>query len=213
MKISANTANARRAHIQTLLYLGKEPKLKVLEKKVAATRVCAQEAHWIRKHRSQYLLNCAPAGGGVKARPMTVYALCDPRDGKIFYVGVATNATVRFKQHLKDALKINALVDRVERHRLRWTRPERELIYGGADIQLTAKALGRSVAAVRSHLNLSISSTGFASTYIIEDLRAARNMRRVGKLKTPPSIVFHDAPPSIYAKKVTRDLLAFAKSL
>jgi hypothetical protein len=213
MKIKTNIANAKRAHIQTLLYLGLKPDLKVLEADVPGAQACEREAHWIRTHRSQYLLNSTDGGEGVRGNPVTVYALCDPRSGQVFYVGIAADAVLRFKQHIDDALTINAIIDRAERHRERWTIAERELIYSGADTKATARALGRTVEAVRSHFSLSISSTGFASTFVIEALQAASNMHEAGKLKRPPSVGFYSEESVSNAHEVHADLLAFAKSL
>ena len=162
MKIKANTANAKRAHIQTLLYLGLKPDLKVLEADVPAAQAREREAHWIGELDSPYLLNSTAGGEGIRDKPVTVYALCDPRSGQVFYVGIALDAAARFKQHMDDALAINAIIDREEQHRQRWRLAERELVYSGADGEVTARALGRTVEAVRSHESLSISSTGFA---------------------------------------------------
>ena len=151
MKIKANTANAKRAHIQTLLYLDLKPELKVLEADVPAEQACERETHWIQAHHSPYLLNSTDGGEGIRGNPVTVYALCDPRDGKVFYIGIATDPEMRFKQHMDDALTINAIIDREEQHRQRWRPEERELIYSGADTEAIARALGRTVEAIRSH--------------------------------------------------------------
>lgn len=213
MKIKANTANAKRAHIQTLLYLGLKPDLKILEVDVPASQACDREAHWICEHDSPYLLNSTKGGEGVRGNSVTVYALCDPRSGQVFYVGIAADAALRFKQHIDDALSINAIVDRAERYRQSSAIAERELIYSGADIEVTARALGRTIEAVRSHFNLYISSTGFASAFVIGALQAAFNMREAGKLKTPPKVGFYSEEPASTAQEVDSDLLAFAKSL
>lgn len=212
MKIKANTANAKRAHIQTLLYLGLEPDLKVLEADVPAAQACDREAHWISAHRSPYLLNSTAGGEGVKDKPVTVYALCDPRSGQVFYVGIANDAAARFKQHMDDALAINAIIDREEQYRQRWRLEERELVYSGADSEVTARALGRTVEAVRSHESLYISSTGFASAYVIEALQAAFNMHKVGKLKRKLTVGFYSEDPRSSDQKMPAGLLAFAKS-
>ncbi len=213
MKIKANTANAKRAHIQTLLYLGLKPDLKVLEADVPAAQAREREAHWIRTHRSRYLLNSTDGGEGIRGNPVTVYALCDPRSGQPFYVGIAADAALRFKQHIDDALTINAIIDRAEQHRQPWGIAERELIYSGADIEVTARALGRTIEAVRSHLSLSISSTGFASAFVRDALQAAFNMHEAGKLKRPPSVGFYSDEPGSNAHEMPAGLLAFAKSL
>lgn len=147
MKIKSNTANAKRAHIQTLLYLGQKPELKVLEPDVPAAQAREREAHWIRRHPE------------------------------------------------------------------RWMLAGRELIYSGADAETTARALGRTVEAVRSHANLYVSSTGFASTFVIEALQAAFNMRAVDKLKCPPTVGFYSDEPRSNVHEVPAYLLAFAKSL
>jgi hypothetical protein len=213
MKIKANTANAKRAQIQTLLYLGLKPDLKVLEADVPAAQACDREKYWIHFHDSRYLLNSTDGGEGASGNPVTVYGLCDPRNGQIFYVGIAANAILRFKQHLKDALTINAIIDRAERYRQPWSIAERELVFSGADIEVTARAIGRTIEAVRSHLNLYISSTGFASAFVIGALEAALNMREAGKLKSRPSVGFYSEEPASNARKVPALLLAFAKSL
>jgi hypothetical protein len=213
MKIKANKANAKRAHILSLLCLDRKPELKVLETDVLATLAREREAHWIRESDSPYLLNSTDGGEGVGNRSVSVYALWDPRNHEVFYVGLATDVMLRFKQHLKDALEISVMLDRAERHRDRWTIPERELIYSGADVEVTARALGRTIEAVRSHFNLSISSAGFASAFVIGALRAAFNVREAGKLKSPPRVAFYSEAPASYAHDVPPDLLAFAKSL
>jgi hypothetical protein len=213
MKISANTANAKRAHILTLLCLDRQPELKVLQADIPAAQACEREAHWISRHHSPYLLNSTNGGEGIGDKPVSVYALCDPRNHQVFYVGIATNVTVRFKQHLKDALKVALMMDRTDRHRERWNIDERELIYSGSDIEVTAKALGRTIEAVRSHFSLSISATGFASAFVIEALQAAFNMHEAGKLKSPPKVKFYSEAPYGYAREVRPDLLAFAKRL
>lgn len=212
MKIKANKANAKRAHILSLLCLDRKPELKVLEADVPATQACDREAYWIREHDTPYLLNSTGGGEGVGEKAVSVYALCDPRNHKVFYVGLAADVTLRFKQHLKDALEISIMIDRAERHRQRWTLPERELIYSGADIEATARAFGRTIEAVRSHFNLSISSTGFASAYIRDALQAAFNMRKAGKLKRPPSVRFYSQEPGSSEHKMPPELLGFAKS-
>jgi hypothetical protein len=213
MKIEANTANAKRAHIQTLLYLGLEPELKILEADVPATQAVVREKHWIREHDSPYLLNSTEGGEGVRDKAVTVYGLCDPRSGQVFYVGIAANAVLRFKQHIDDALVINAIIDREEQHRQRWRPEERELIYSGADIEATARALGRTIEAVRSHFNLYVSSTGFSNTFVVEALQAALNMREVGKLKSPPKVGFYSEEPRSNARELPPGVLAFARSL
>jgi hypothetical protein len=86
------------------------------------------------------------------------------------------------------------------------------LIYSGADIEVTARALGRTIEAVRSHFNLYVSSTGFASAFVVGALQAAFNIREAGKLKSPPRVGFYEEPGN-NAHKVRADLLAFAKSL
>jgi hypothetical protein len=213
MKIKANTANAKRAHIQTLLYLNLKPGLKVLEIDVPPTQACAREEYWIDAHASAYLLNSTDGGEGIRDSPVSVYALCDPRDGKVFYVGIATDPEARFKQHMNDALAINAIIDREEQHRQRWRHEERELIYSGADTEATARALGRTVEAVRSHDNLYVSSTGFASTFVIEALEAAFHLHQAGKLIRKPSVKFYSEEAKFGAPEVPTHLLAFAKSL
>jgi hypothetical protein len=213
MKIKANTANAKRAHIQTLLYLGLKPGLRVLETDVPATEAREREAHWIQEHRSPYLLNSTDGGEGVRETPVTVYGLCDPRNGQIFYLGIAANPVLGFKQHLKDALTINAVIDPAERHRLPWSVEERELVYSGADIEIIARALGRTIAAARSHLSLSISSAGFASAFVTDALQAAYNLHKVGKLECRPAVTFYSDEPGSYARGLPPELLAFAKSL
>jgi hypothetical protein len=213
VKIKANRANAKRAHIQTLLYLGLKPDLKVLEENVPATQACDRERYWIDFHASQYLLNSTDGGEGASDNPVTVYGLCDPRGGQVFYVGIAANAALRFKQHIKDALTINAIIDHAERYRQPWTVAERELVYSGADIEVTARALGRTIAAVRSHLNLSVSSAGFASTFVRDALDAAFRLHQADKLKRRPSVAFYSDEPGSYAQKLPPELLAFARRL
>ena len=213
MKIKANTANAKRAHIQTLLYLGLKPELVVLEANVPAARVREREAYWIETHRSPYLLNSTSGGEGAKGKRVSVYALRDPRSEVVFYVGIAINTTARFRQHIDDALTINAIVDRVERQRERWTLAERELIFSGSDTEATARALGRTVEAVRSHRSLMISASGCASTFVIDALQAAFNMSAAGKLKRAPAVRFYPEAPNSNARPVPGDLLTFAQSL
>jgi hypothetical protein len=96
---------------------------------------------------------------------------------------------------------------------MRWTLHERELIFSGADPEATARALGRTVEAVRSHFSLMISETGRASKFIIEALQAALNMRSAGKLKRAPAVTFYPEKPGSYALPVGKKLIEFAKSL
>jgi hypothetical protein len=213
MKIEANTANAKRAHIQTLLYLGLVPELEVLEAVVPAEQARKREAYWIETHRSPYLLNSTSGGEGVRDKPVSVYALRDPRSHAVFYVGLAVNAAARFKQHIKDTLIINAIIDRVERERMPWKLPERELIFSGADPEATARALGRTVEGVRSHFSLMISASGCASAFVIDALQAAFNMREAGKLNRAPAVRFYPEEPSDSARPVREELLVFARSL
>ncbi len=214
MKIQANTANAKRAHIQSLLYLGLEPKLMILEADVPAARACEREAHWIDiHHHSRYLLNCTAGGEGFRGNSVSIYALCDPRSEQVFYVGMAADVNKRFKQHIDDALEIVAVIDRVERQRMSWTPAERDLIYSGADPEVTAHALGRTLDAVRSHYNLSISSNGRASNFVIESLKAALRMRRKSKLNRSPTIRFYDEEAGNDKYSLGEELLNFAKEL
>jgi hypothetical protein len=213
MKIKANTANAKRAYIQMLLYLDLEPQLKILQIGVPATEACAREKYWIGAQDALYLLNSTHGGEGIRDNSVSVYGLCDPRDGKVFYVGIAADPEVRFKQHVNDALTINAIIDREEQYRQRWRLEERELIYSGADTEGTAKALGRTIEAVRSHDNLHISSSGFASAFVIEALQAAFNMSVAGKLRRPPSVKFYADEPTGSAQGLYPELLEFAKSV
>jgi hypothetical protein len=213
MKIKANIANAKRAHIQTLLYLDLRPVLEVLEAEVPAAQAREREAHWIEVHRSPYLLNSTNGGEGVRGKPVSVYALRDPRSGVVFYVGIAINTAARFRQHVDDALTINAIVDRVERQRERWTLAERELIFSGSDTEATARALGRTVGAVRSNRSLMISASGCASRFVIDALQAAFNMREAGKLKCAPTVRFYPEAPNSNARPIPVHLLAYAQSL
>jgi hypothetical protein len=213
MKIQANIANAKRAHIQTLLYLALVPELEVLEAEVPASKAREREQYWIQKYSSPYLLNSTGGSEGVRGKPVSVYALRDPRSGVVFYVGFAINAAVRYKQHINDALTINAIIDKAERQRMRWTLHERELIFSGADAEAAARALGRTVEAVRSHFSLMISETGHASKFVIEALRAALNMRAASKLKRVPAVKFYPEEPNSNALPLSKELLEFARSL
>lgn len=189
------------------------PVMEVLEAEVPAAQARERETYWIKTHRSPHLLNSTNGGEGIKGKPVTVYALRDPRSGVVFYVGVATNIAARLKQHIDDALTINAVIDRAERQRERWTPAERELIFSGSDTEATARALGRTLEAVRSHNSLMISASGYASTFVIEALQAAFNMREAGKLKRVPAVRFYPEAPNSNARPVPEDLLTFAKSL
>ena len=214
MKITANTANAKRAYIQMLLYLDKKPILKVLKADVPASQAHDREAHFIKKYRSgKFLLNSTAGGEGIRGERVSVYALLDPRIRKVFYVGIAINPHARLEQHIVDARKINALVDRTERGRLPWTLAERELIFSGSDTKATAKALCRTVEAVRSHCSLMVSTSGYASKFVIDALQAAFNMHNAGNLKCRPSVRFYAEAPNSNARPVPAHLLAFAQNL
>jgi hypothetical protein len=213
VKIKENKANAKRAYIQMLLYLGLKPVLKVLEAEVPGSQARDREVQSIKKHRSRYLLNSRDGGEGVTGKRVSVYALLDPRSLKVFYVGIAIDPNARFKQHLRDARIINGIVDRIERDRMPWTLAERELIFSGSDTEATARALGRTVQAVRSHLSLMVSTSGHASKFVTDALQAAFNMHKAGKLKCPPSVQFYSAAPNTSAKRVPRRLTTFAQNL
>lgn len=100
------TRQSKNEYIQMLLARGARPEAEVLYTNLSADAVQEVERRFIAEHK-QFPWNCNTADGGEGILPgetYSVYGLKEPwADGRIFYIGIATDVRARLKQHIAEA--------------------------------------------------------------------------------------------------------------
>jgi hypothetical protein len=100
------TRQSKNEYIQMLLARGAEPKVELLGSNLSAETARDTERRLIAEHRL-FPWNCNTADGGegiLSGETYSVYGLKEPwADGRICYIGVATNVPARLSQHIAEA--------------------------------------------------------------------------------------------------------------
>ena len=109
-----NQRQAKCAAILNLHYHGLRPGIKVLQDRIPYAQARAAEQQHIAQNQSDFLCCCTKGGEGLTRNALhAVYALFDPRNGQIFYVGISVHPEQRLQEHVDEALGITLTVIKI----------------------------------------------------------------------------------------------------